>query len=240
MTKLRALSRTGSVTCRLALPMTTKNRNPTRMPPPAATTKSRARVDQATVATIAVRRATRAVASLSSDSPSRIVTILRGRPIRRAIAVAATASGGATTAPIAKQGPQPRSGSSQCTSTATPAVVKATSPTDSRRIEPPVGVEVDEARLDRRGVEQWRQQPEQHDFRAQLDVGHERQERADDADRDEHEWRGQVELLADRGHDHHGDDHADEREDQSHAGHHAPRWLAPGSARRARDGCRGG
>ena len=87
---------------------------------------------------------------------------------------------------------------------------------------PPVGVEVDEARLDRRGVEQWRQQPEQHDFRAQLDVGHERQERADDADRDEHEWRGQVELLADRGHDHHGDDHADEREDQSHRGHHAP------------------
>ena len=52
-------------------------------------------------APIAVRSATRAVASLSSDSPSRIVTIRRGSPIRRAIAVAATASGGATTAPRA-------------------------------------------------------------------------------------------------------------------------------------------
>ncbi len=83
---------------------------------------------------IAVRRATSAVASLSSDSPSRIVTIRRGSPIRRPIAVAATASGGATTAPIMKAAGQPRSGISSWTSTATPAVVNTTSPTDSSRI----------------------------------------------------------------------------------------------------------
>ena len=40
-----------------------------------------------------------AVASLTSDSPSRMVTSRRGSPTRRAIVVAATASGGATTAP---------------------------------------------------------------------------------------------------------------------------------------------
>ena len=53
-----------------------------------------------------MRSATSAVASLSSDSPSRIVTIRRGSPIRRPIAVAATASGGATTAPIANEAAQ--------------------------------------------------------------------------------------------------------------------------------------
>lgn len=53
------------------------------------------------MATIAVRRMVMAVASLSRDSPSRIVTTRRGNPIRRATAVAATASGGATTAPSA-------------------------------------------------------------------------------------------------------------------------------------------
>ena len=58
--------------------------------------------DGTAIAAIDVRRATSAVASLSSDSPSRMVTIRRGRPMRRPMAVAATASGGATTAPIAK------------------------------------------------------------------------------------------------------------------------------------------
>ena len=59
----------------------------------------------------------------------------RGRPMRRPIVVAATASGGATTAPIAKAAGQPRSGRSALTRTATPTVVKATRPTDSSRID---------------------------------------------------------------------------------------------------------
>ena len=82
----------------------------------------------------AVPSATSAVASLSSDSPSRIVTIRRGSPIRRPIAVAATASGGATTAPIARAIGHETPGSSRCATSPTPNVVNATSPTDSSRI----------------------------------------------------------------------------------------------------------
>ncbi len=50
-------------------------------------------------ATLATRYATSAVASFRRLSPSRIVTIRRGTPRRWKIAVAATASGGATIAP---------------------------------------------------------------------------------------------------------------------------------------------
>ena len=72
-------------------------------------------------AAIAVRSETSAVASLSSDSPSRIVTMRRGRPIRRPIAVAATASGGATTAPIANaRRPADLRAGAACTSRARP------------------------------------------------------------------------------------------------------------------------
>ena len=53
------------------------------------------------MAAMAIRRQVIAVASLTRDSPSRIVTMVRGSPTRRAIEVAATASGGATTAPSA-------------------------------------------------------------------------------------------------------------------------------------------
>ena len=130
----RPLSSKGSVSRRRTLPTTTNTTSPTSTPPPAATTKSRARTWYATVLARAVRSATSAVASLSRDSPSRIVTIRRGRPIRRPIAVAATASGGATTAPIANESPQDRSGTSQCATTPTPRVVATTRPTDSSRI----------------------------------------------------------------------------------------------------------
>ena len=79
------------------------------------------------------RSTTIAVASLTRLSPSRIVTMRRGRPTRRAIVVAATASGGATTAPSANATAQP-TGRTACTSTATPAVVNSTSPTLSSAI----------------------------------------------------------------------------------------------------------
>jgi hypothetical protein len=130
------LSSNGSVSRLRTLATTNITARPTRIPPPAAITKSRATTPYATVAAVAVavRRATSAVASLSSDSPSRIVTIRRGRPIRRPIAVAATASGGATTAPIANEAAHGRSGTSQCAMTATPSVVNTTRPTESSRI----------------------------------------------------------------------------------------------------------
>ncbi len=89
--------------------------------------------DPAAIAS-AVRSETSAVASLNSDSPSRIVTTRRGSPIRRPIAVAATASGGATTAPSASATAQEIPGRIACTTAPTPTVVKTTSPIESSRI----------------------------------------------------------------------------------------------------------
>jgi hypothetical protein len=79
------------------------------------------------------RSTTIAVASLTRLSPSRIVTIRRGRPTRRAIVVAATASGGATTAPRANATAHSTS-ITACTITAVPAVVNSTRPTLSSAI----------------------------------------------------------------------------------------------------------
>ena len=56
--------------------------------------------------------------------------------MRRATAVAATASGGATTAPMAMAAAQPRPGTSHCTTAATANEVTTMSSTDSRRIAP--------------------------------------------------------------------------------------------------------
>ena len=84
-------------------------------------------------AAIAVRSATSAVASLNNDSPSMMVTIRRGMPIRRATAVAETASGGATTAPSAIAVANGIGSSHQATSPAA-TVLNSTRPTDSRPI----------------------------------------------------------------------------------------------------------
>ena len=75
---------------------------PTAAPPTAATRKPKVAPPADAVPPMAAsptRRQVMAVASLTSDSPSRMVTSFRGSPTRRAIVVAATASGGATTAP---------------------------------------------------------------------------------------------------------------------------------------------
>ncbi len=81
----------------------------------------------------AVRNVTRAVASLSRDSPSRMVVTRRGRPMLRATEVAATASGGATMAPSAMATANGIGSSSQAT-TATPTAVNSTRPTESPRM----------------------------------------------------------------------------------------------------------
>ena len=78
---------------------------PMARPPTATTTNSTPAepTENAAVpaATTAVRYTISADASLTRLSPSRIVTIRRGTPSRRKMAVAATASGGATIAPSA-------------------------------------------------------------------------------------------------------------------------------------------
>ena len=118
-----AVSNTGRVMClrtRMASPATAR---PTATPPAAVTTKPIAASPTPTapaIPAIARRRQVIAVASLTKDSPSRIVTSRRGNPTRRAIDVAATASGGATTAPRAN-----------ATANGTCKISQVTSPTPS-------------------------------------------------------------------------------------------------------------
>ena len=81
------------------------------------------------MAAMAVRSATRAVASLSRLSPSRIATIRRGMPTLRAIVVAATASGGETTAPSAKAAASETPGITAQATRPTSTVVNTTAPT---------------------------------------------------------------------------------------------------------------
>ena len=99
-----AVSKTGWVIrARIGITMSATSK-PTATPPKAAMRKPMLACVAVTVpamAAIATRRQVIAVASLTSDSPSRIVTRRRGSPTRRAIVVAAMASGGATTAPKA-------------------------------------------------------------------------------------------------------------------------------------------
>ena len=120
---------------------------------------------------------TRAVASLTSDSPSSIVTTRRGRPIRRAMAVAATASGGATTAPSANAA---ANGHRQQPPGHQPDAERGEEhqPDREQPDRRPVGLEVHQRAADRGGIQQRRQQPDQHDLGGQVHLGDERQERA--------------------------------------------------------------
>ena len=86
------------------------------------------------IAAIAVFSATSALASLSRLSPSRIDTIRRGMPTLRATVVAATASGGATTAPSASAAASVTPGTTHHETSPTATVENATRPTDSNRI----------------------------------------------------------------------------------------------------------
>ena len=87
-----------------------------------------------TAAATATRYAVSAVASLTRLSPARITTSLRGSPIRRAIAVAATASGGATMAPRVTAADRVSSGTTAYIPAPTTSAANSTSPTDSRPI----------------------------------------------------------------------------------------------------------
>ena len=159
----------------------------------------------------------RAVASLRSDSPSRIVTTRRGSPIRRPIAVAATASGGATTAPIANEAAHEMPGRSSCTRAPMPTVVKATSPIDSRRMGRRLALKSTSEALDRGRVQQRRQHAEQHDLGLEVDLGYAGEERRHHADRDQHQRCGHVQPPGQRGEGQHCDGHGDEQQGDFHA-----------------------
>src|SRR3954447_19257537 len=86
------------------------------------------------IAASAVFSATNAVASLTMLSPSRMDTIRRGMPTRRATVVAATASVGATTAPSANAAARLVLGTTHQAARPTATAVNATSPTESNPI----------------------------------------------------------------------------------------------------------
>ncbi len=87
-----------------------------------------------TAAATATRYAVSAVASLTRLSPPRIVSTRRGSPSSRPTAAAATASGGATIAPSAKDAASGISGISQCVTKPTVTVVASTRPTERKPI----------------------------------------------------------------------------------------------------------
>jgi hypothetical protein len=76
----------------------------------------------------------RAAASLTRLSCSSRVATRRGNPSRRPIADAATASGGATTAPRARAAAKATPGSTSQVTQPTTTVVKTTSTTDIRKM----------------------------------------------------------------------------------------------------------
>ena len=135
----RAVSKAGVVIRRRSGLYTRATISPTTTPPPAARRKLTPTCSTVTVpatAAMAVRNAVSAVASLTRLSPSSTWTTAKGIPTRRAIAVAATASGGATTAPRAKPAASGMSGISHHATSPTIRVVKITRPTDSEAMVP--------------------------------------------------------------------------------------------------------
>ena len=138
-------------------------------------------VTEPPIATIAVRRMVIAVASLNSDSPSRIVTMRRGSPMRRATAVAATASGGATTAPRAIAADE-RDAHQPPGHEPDPGRGEDDQPDRQQPDDVLVRPEVDERGADRRRIQQGRQDAEEDQLRSDLHVrrhGHERDEDPD-------------------------------------------------------------
>ena len=139
-----------------------------------------------------------------------MVTIWRGMPTRRATAVAATASGGATTAPRAKRGRQRDAGHDHQATRPTATVLNATNPTDISPIA---------CRLARKSTSEVRMaaeyssggsSPTRIDMRIDVDAGDEADERADDPDADQDQRSRQMPALGGtsdgRGHDHQADD----------------------------------
>ena len=145
--------------------MTSATTSPTATPPSAVPTKSSPTPQIETaelVAAIAVRSATSAVASLTRPSPSRTVTIRRGIPTRRATAVAATASGGATTAPTATATANGTGSSHQMTKRGGERGRQDQTDRELRDRQP-VTTKVDQRRAQRRRVEQGGQEADEHD-----------------------------------------------------------------------------
>lgn len=107
---------------------------PSTAQPNSSRVSTREKLPAAASAATAVRRMTRADASLTRLSPSSTVISRGGRPTRRPIAVAATASVGATTAPSATASANGMLGKSQCTAAPITTAETTTRPAESHVI----------------------------------------------------------------------------------------------------------
>ena len=92
-------------------------------------------------------------------------------------------------------------------------------PDREQQDRPPVGLEVDQRGALRRGVQQRRQQPEQHDVLGELDLRHARDVRRHDADDDQQERRRDVQPLGHPGAREHPHRQAAEQQGDLHGGH---------------------
>ena len=208
-----AQRRTGVRTAATARPTATPTTIARRKSPPAPRT-----VALPARATSAVRRVTSAVASLNRLSPSRMVTIRRGMPTRRATAVAATASGGATTAPSASAAGTARLGEQPDGDGRDRQRRDEDQPDRQRQDRAHVAAHVDERRPDGRGVEQGRQEPRERELRRQRVRRHARDERQADADGGQDEGRGVPVARADAGDGRRREQQGDDRQLSGHAG----------------------
>ncbi len=141
--------------------------------------------DPRRVAATAVRRRTSADASLTRLSPSSTAISRGGRPARRPIAVAATASVGLTTAPRAVASAKEMLGKTQCTTAPIASAETITITTESQVISEEVAAYVDHREVDRRGVEQRRQHAGQDQLRLDVDRRRTGQVARPDAEPDE-------------------------------------------------------
>ena len=107
------------------------------------------------------------MASFTRLSPSRIVTICRGRRTRCAIAVAATASGGETIAPRTRATGHGTPGTSAWTAAATAVVVAMTRPTARSVIERRFVAEVPPRREVPGRVKDRRQEEQEDELRVE-------------------------------------------------------------------------
>ena len=90
-------------------------------------------------------------------------------------------------------------------------------PDGQQQDRPAVGAEVDERRALRGGVQQRRQEPEEHDLLGEVDLRHLWDVRRRDADHDEQERRGDVEPVGHRRAYQDHDGHAAEQQGDLHA-----------------------
>ncbi len=115
-----------------------------------------------------------------------------GIPTRRPMEIAATASGGATSAPSASAAAQGSWGTTKWATTATAATVNSSEAHRQQQDGAGVGPEPDQARLHRRAVEQRRQHQDEHHLGVEREHRHPGHRGHREPEEDEEHGRGDA------------------------------------------------